>query len=65
MYNCALGAITREYATIEENKEPATETIGVTATGDNSTGVTMAVYKPSDAGYNTLFSAPTAPAFPE
>lgn len=62
LYNCALGAITREYATIEESKEPATETLGVTCTGDNATGVTMAVYKPADTGYATLFTAPTAPA---
>lgn len=61
LYNCALGAITREYNTIEENKEPATETLGVTCTGDNSTGVTMAVLKPGDAGYDTLFTAPAAP----
>lgn len=63
LYNCALGAITREYSTIEESKEPATETLGVTCTGDNATGVTMAVYKPADPGYATLFTAPTAPAF--
>lgn len=61
LYNCSLGAITREYNTIEESKEPATETIAVTAVGDNATGVTMAVFKPADAGYDTLFTAPTAP----
>lgn len=65
LYNCALGAINREYSTIEENKEPATETLGVTCTGDNATGVTMASFKPSDAGYDTLFTAPTAPAIAE
>ena len=63
LYNCALGAITREYNTIEESKEPATETLAVTCTGDNSTGVTMAVFKPEDTGYATLFTSPTAPAF--
>lgn len=62
LYNCALGAITREYNTIEESKEPATETLPVTCTGDNATGITMAVFKPSDTGYATLFTAPTAPA---
>lgn len=62
LYNCALGAITREYATIEDSKEPATETLGVTCTGDNATGVTMAVLKPADTGYSTLFTTPTAPA---
>ena len=62
LYNCTLGAITREYATIEESKEPTTETIGVTCIGDNASGVTMAVFKPADDGYDTLFTAPTAPA---
>lgn len=61
MYNATLGAITREYATIEETKEPATETLSVTVTGDNDTGVTMAVFKPGDTGYDTLFTAPAAP----
>jgi len=62
LYNCSLGVIGREFATIEESKEPATETLGVTCTGDNATGVTMASFKPADQGYNTLFTAPTAPA---
>lgn len=61
MYNCALGGITREYNTIEEEKEPTTETINVTVTGDNSTGVSMATFTPDDAGYNTLFTSPSAP----
>lgn len=61
LYNCTFGPITREYSTIEENKEPQTATIPVTATGDNTSGVTMAVLKPDDAGYSTLFTAPTAP----
>lgn len=61
MYNCSLGGITREYNTIEENKEPTTETISVTVTGDNTTGVSMATFKPDDAGYNTLFTSPSAP----
>ena len=61
LYNCSLGVIGREFATIEENKEPATETLGVTCTGDNATGVTMASFKPTDTGYATLFTAPTAP----
>lgn len=63
LYNCSLGYITREYNTIEESKEPTTETIQVTCTGDNDTGVTMAVYKPGDDGYAKLFTAPAAPAF--
>lgn len=63
MYNASLGAITREYQTIGENKEPTTETLAVTVTGDVNTGVPMASYKPSDAGYSTLFTTPSAPEF--
>lgn len=60
-YNCSLGAITREYNTIEDSKEPATETIGITCTGDDVSGVTKAVYKPADTAYSTLYTAPVAP----
>lgn len=63
LFNASLGAITREYSTIEEEKEPAKEKLAATVAGDNATGVTMASYKPGDAGYETLFTAPTAPAF--
>ena len=63
LYNCTLGAITREYNTIEDTKEPATETLAITCTGDNATGVTVATLKPADTGYSTLFTSPTAPAF--
>ena len=60
-YNCEFGAITRNYSTITETKEPQTETIAFTAIGDNNTGVTMATLKPADTGYSTLFTSPTAP----
>lgn len=62
-YNAEFGAISREYSTIEETKEPQTASIDFTAAGDNNTGVTMATFKPADQGYATLFTAPTAPAF--
>lgn len=61
LYNCSLGGITRAYNTIEESKEPTTETLPITCVGDNTSGVTMAVFKEDDAGYATLFTAPTAP----
>jgi len=61
LYNCSLGNISREYPTITENKEPQTATIPVTCVGDNNTGVTMATFKIGDAGYSTLFTAPSAP----
>lgn len=61
MFNAALGAITREYNTIEEQREPATETLPVTVMGDNESGVSMVSYKPGDAGYDDLFTDPQAP----
>lgn len=61
MYNCSLGGITREYATIEETKEPATETIAVTVAGDNATGISMVSYNKTTTGYSTLFTNPPAP----
>lgn len=60
-YNCTLGDINRSYNTIEEAKEPTTETLPITCIGDNDSGVTMAVLKPGDSGYATLFTAPAAP----
>lgn len=62
MYNGSLGAIQREYATIEENKEPTTETISVTVTGDNATGLTVVSYVPTDTPYADLFTNPPVPA---
>ena len=61
MYNCSLGGITREYNTIEESKEPATETIAVTVAGDNATGISMVSYNKTTTGYSTLFTNPPAP----
>lgn len=61
LYNCSLGGIQREFSTIEESKEPATETIAITCTGDLDSGVTMASFVPTDAGYDTLFTSPAAP----
>lgn len=61
LYNCSLGGITREFNTIEESKEPATETIPVTCTGDLESGVTMASFVPTDAEYDNLFTSPSAP----
>lgn len=60
-YNCSLGAITREYETIEDSKEPANETIPITCTGDNTSGLFKESLKPGDSGYDTLFTNPSAP----
>lgn len=61
LFNAQLGGITREFATVEENIEPTTETCPVTINGDKVSGVAMASYKPGDAGYDTLFTSPAAP----
>lgn len=64
MYNVAMGPIQREYATIEDTIEPATETVDLTVTGDNATGIVMAEYNEDATGYATLFTAPPAPTLP-
>lgn len=61
MYNCTFGAITREFATTEENTEPATETIAVSVSGNNTNGVSMVSYLEGVTGYSTLFTNPPAP----
>ncbi len=63
-YNGTLGSIKREYSTIEETKEPQTESIAVTFVGDNKTGITKVTYNKGDAGYETLFASPPAPVLP-
>lgn len=64
IYNGVFGPINREYATIEETKTPQTESVPTTFYGDNDTGITMVVYKESDAGYSTLFTNPPVPTLP-
>lgn len=61
LFNAQFGGITREFATVEENIEPTTETCPVTVTGDIVSGVSMASYKPGDAGYDNLFTSPQPP----
>lgn len=61
MYNCTFGAVTREFATTEETTEPATETIAVSVSGNNTNGVSMVSYLEGVTGYSTLFTNPPAP----
>ena len=61
MYNCALGGINRSFNTEEDSIEPDTETIAVTVSGDNATGVSMVSYAQGATGYSTLFTSPPAP----
>lgn len=64
LYNVSLGGVSREYATIEESKEPVTESMDITVTGDNATGLTMVGYTPDSDGYATLFTNPPTPQLP-
>lgn len=63
IYNVAWGAIAHEYATIEDTKEPQVDTIDITATGDNNTGITVSYFEPGDEGYEDVFTNPPKPAF--
>lgn len=64
LYNASLGAITREYATTEDKKEPQTATLAFTVNGDAKTGLTRASYDEKASGYATLFTDPPEPALP-
>lgn len=61
-YNCQLGGITRNYETVEETTEPATETLAVTVSGDNTTGLSYVSYAETATGYATLFTSPPVPS---
>lgn len=64
IYNVSLGALSREYATVEENVEPTTESVDLTVVGDNATGITRVGYAEDATGYATLFTNPPVPALP-
>lgn len=64
-YNGTLGTINREAATIEDSVEVQTETIQLTFTGDNETGITKATYGQDKAGFATLYTNPPVPKLPE
>lgn len=64
LYNVAPGSITREYRTIEGQKEVLTEILPVTVNGDNATLIVKVSYNEADAGYDTLFTTPPVPKLP-
>ena len=64
LYNVTLGGIKREYASIEDKKEPITESMDITVNGDNATGMILVKYKEGDTGYDTLFTTPPVPTLP-
>ena len=61
-YNVTLGAINREYATLEDSVEVATESVDITCTGDNATGIVTWAFEETDGGYSTVITAPPVPA---
>lgn len=62
-YNVTLGDAEREYKTTEASIEPVTEKIKITVIGMNKEPfLAKSIYKPSDSGYNTLLTSPTAPS---
>lgn len=65
MYNVSLGAISREHKTIEESVEVEEETLPITVTGDNNSGIMKITYSEGDAGYESLFTAPVIPELAE
>ena len=65
LYNVSLGGIKVEKGTKETSTEPKTQSIDMTVTGDNATGIIMAEYTQDVSGYSTLFTNPPAPTLPE
>lgn len=63
-YNVSLGAIDKEYKTIEKSIDPVTEKIDIAIVGDNKTGITVVGYTEGSAGYDTLFTSPPKPILP-
>lgn len=61
-YNGTLGSITREFSTIEVQREVATESIPVSFVGDEASGIQYAIYHKNDSAYSTMFSSPPTPA---
>ena len=64
LYNVSLGGIKVEKGTKEASTEPKTQSIDMTVTGDNATGIIMAEYTQDVSGYSTLFTNPPAPTLP-
>lgn len=64
LYNVALGSITREYKTVEDQPEVMNDVLGITVVGDSKTGIVKATYNEGAAGYDNLITQPTAPALP-
>lgn len=64
IYNVELGSITEEHSTTEDELEVQTETLSITAIGDNTTGLVKCSYESGDSAYANLFTNPPVPALP-
>ena len=64
LYNVALGSIQHGHNTTEDSVTPDTETLPITVSGDNKTGIIKTGYPKNATGYATLFTNPPAPALP-
>lgn len=65
LYNTALGAISREFKSVEEGKiETATESIDIRVIGDKATKLYKAIYLDGSTGYDALFTTPPVPKLP-
>ena len=61
LLNVSMGPIKHEHKTNEDKAEVETDSVDITVTGDNATGMTLVEYPPEAAGYTALFTAPKMP----
>lgn len=61
LLNVSMGPIKHEHKTNEDKVDVETDSVDITVTGDNSTGMTLVEYPPESTGYSTLFTAPKMP----
>ena len=61
MYNVSIGAVKREYKTIDGKRDPDTESVAISIIGDLGTGIVKVKYKQGDKGYDDLFINPPVP----
>lgn len=64
LYNVTPGQITREYRTIEQNKEVQTEVLSISLLGETETGIVKVSYNEGDEGYAALITTPPVPTLP-
>ena len=61
-YNGICGPITREFETTSrESKNVKNDVVSIRFIGDAASGLIKNTYKPTDSGYNSLFTSPQPP----